>query len=58
MNNCREIIDSGSYDTLKSAADELLDAIQKESKENLDAYTPYVEQLCDSICSQYGISIY
>ncbi len=58
MNNCREIIDSGSYDTLKSAADELLDAIQKESKENLDVYTPYVEQLCDSICSQYGISIY
>lgn len=58
MNNCREIIDKSSYDTLRSAADELLDAIQKESKENLDAYTPYVEQLCDSICSQYGISIY
>ena len=31
---------------------------KKENKENLDAYTPYVEQLCDSICSQYGISIY
>ena len=58
MNNCREIIDKSSYDTLKSAAEELLDAIQKENKENLDAYTPYVEQLCDSICSQYGISIY
>ena len=42
----------------KAAAKELLDAIQKENKENLDAYTPYVEQLCDSICSQYGISIY
>ena len=58
MNNCRELIDKSSYDTLKSAAKELLDAIQKENKENLDAYTPYVEQLCDSICSQYGISIY
>ena len=58
MNNCREIIDKSSYDTLKSAVEELLDAIQKENKENLDAYTPYVEQLCDSICSQYGISIY
>ena len=58
MNNCLELIDKSSYDTLKSAAKELLDAIQKENKENLDAYTPYVEQLCDSICSQYGISIY
>ena len=58
MNNCRELIDKSSYDTLKAAAKELLDAIQKENKENLDAYTPYVEQLCDSICSQYGISIY
>lgn len=58
MNNCRELIDKSSYDTLKAAAKELLGAIQKENKENLDAYTPYVEQLCDSICSQYGISIY
>ncbi len=58
MNNCRELIDKSSYDTLKAAAKELLDAIQKENKENLDAYTPYVEQLCGSICSQYGISIY
>ena len=58
MNNCRELIDKSSYDTLKAAAKELLDAIQKENKESLDAYTPYVEQLCDSICSQYGISLY
>lgn len=58
MNNCREIIDAGSYDTLKAGAEALLDAIQKEDKEKLDAYTPYVEQLCNSICIQYGISIY
>ena len=58
MNNFRELIDKISYDTLKADAKERLDAIQKENKENLDAYTPYVEQLCDSICSQYGISIY
>jgi len=47
-----------TYFTADCPQKELLDAIQKENKENLDAYTPYVEQLCDSICSQYGISIY
>ncbi len=58
LNNCREIIDQSSYETLKAAAAQLLEAIQSESKESLDSATPYVEQLCSSICSTYGIALY
>jgi len=58
LNGYKDYIDDESYDTLKAYAKALEDAIDSLSKEELDMYTPPVEQLCYSICNQYGIQLY
>ena len=58
LHSYRNYIDEESYDTLKAYANALEDAIDSLSKEELDMYTPPVEQLCYSICNQYGIQLY
>ena len=58
LNGYKHYIDDQSYDTLKAYAKALEDAIDSLSKEGLDMYTPPVEQLCYSICNQYGIQLY
>ena len=58
LHDYKNVMDDDSYDTLKAYAKALEDAIDTESKEELDMYTPPVEQLCYSICNQYGIQLY
>ena len=58
LHDYKDYIDGDSYDALKAYAKALEDAIEKESKEELDMYTPPVEQLCYSICNQFGIQLY
>lgn len=58
LNSYKDYIDDDSYDTLRAYAKALENAIEKESKEELDMYTSPVEQLCYSICNQYGIQLY
>ncbi len=58
LNEYRREIDSESYNTLRAYAKALEDAIDSLSKEELDMYTPAVEQLCYSICNQYNIQLY
>lgn len=58
MKEYKSVIDDDSYDTLRQYSKALEDAIKKENKELLLAYTAPVEQLCRNICNQYGISIY
>ncbi|MDD3919678.1 MAG: LCP family protein [Eubacteriales bacterium] len=40
------------YQTLKQSKNQLQDAVEEESKELLDYYTPPVQQLCDTILAQ------
>ncbi len=58
LHSYRNYIDDDSYDTLKAYANALEDAIDSLSKEELDMYTPSVEQLCYTICNRYGIQLY
>jgi len=58
LNEYRDLMDSESYKNLKAYARALEDAIDNLSKEELDMYTPALEQLCYSICNQYNIRLY
>lgn len=58
LHSYKDYLDNDTYDTLKAYANALEDAIDSLSKEELDMYTPPVEQLCYSICNQLGIQLY
>lgn len=58
LHSYKDYLDDNTYDTLKAYANALEDAIDSLSKEELDMYTPPVEQLCYSICNQLGIQLY
>ena len=58
LNEYRDLMDSEDYKNLKAYARALEDAIDNLSKEELDMYTPALEQLCYSICNQYNIRLY
>lgn len=58
LNDYKSMLDKESYDTLKQYSKALEKAIEQENKDLLLAYTSPVEQLCRSICNQYGISLY
>jgi len=58
LENFRSTIDPATYDTLETYYEALEDAIEKEDKELLLAYTQPTEQLVTSICNQYGIGLY
>lgn len=58
MHSYRDYLDDTTYDTLRAYSKAIEDAMDSLSKEELDMYTPPLEQLCYSICNQYGIQLY